>query len=456
MARARTHVALARPERTLLPAAVPRGAADLREEVEVTLKLRRRRTLPEFVDRPARALSPAAFAERYGAAREDVRKVTATLARLGLRILSVDHRARSVHVTGEVGTLEKVFQVRLLHYEHESGTFRGRLGPLHLPRALSGLVDGVFGLDDRNVVRRRGSNTRRTRLRITSPWRRPWYFPAEMAEAYGFPQGDGAGQTITLLEFGGGYFPGNMAAFSKAAGLPLARIIPIGVNGARTNARDGQQIEVMLDVQIVASLCPAATIPVYFCHHAEKGWIDGRDAAIHSNDHPPTVVSISWGSAEDHAGWTLGAIKSVNELLKEAAMLGMTVCVASGDDDSRDQVNDGHAHVDFPAASPYVLAVGGTRLRKTRGRLVEVAWKDGNGRGSSSGAGVSLRFDRPPWQTAHIDSVNPRAIAGRCVPDVAANASTETGYYTVFNGRAQVWRAGPARRRPSGRPWWRG
>jgi kumamolisin len=118
----------------------------------------------------------------------------------------------------------------------------------------------------------------------------------------------------------------------------------------------------------------------------------------------------------------------------------VTICVAAGDDGSDDQVGDGHAHVDFPSSSPYVLAVGGTTLKRSAtGVVTETAWKDGDGlrqdNGGSTGGGVSTYFDRPSWQTASIDSVNPGSIEGRIVPDVAADASANTGYWMVVDGQ---------------------
>jgi kumamolisin len=198
----------------------------------------------------------------------------------------------------------------------------------------------------------------------------------------------------------------------------------------------------MLDVEVVAGVCPNASIAVYFCQFTEQGWVDVLDAAIHDSTNAPTVLSISWGMAEDDIAWSSGAIDTINDSLKEAALLGITVCVAAGDDGSSDQETDGNAHVDFPAASPYVLAVGGTILRITGGVVVESAWKDGDGLrkdgGGSTGGGVSTKFARPAWQNVSIPSVNPHAIDGRCVPDVAADASANTGYFTVVDGSPEI------------------
>ena len=197
----------------------------------------------------------------------------------------------------------------------------------------------------------------------------------------------------------------------------------------------------MLDVEVVAGVCPASTIVVYFSSFDESGWVNILDTAIHDQTNPLTVVSCSWGYAEDASGaWSAGAQTAINDSLQAATLLGITVCVAAGDDGSDDEVGDGHAHVDFPSSSPYVLAVGGTTLKESSsGKITETAWKDGDGlrkdNGGSTGGGVSTIFPRPSWQTVSIVSVNPGSIEGRVVPDVAADASANTGYWTVVDGQ---------------------
>jgi kumamolisin len=133
----------------------------------------------------------------------------------------------------------------------------------------------------------------------------------------------------------------------------------------------------------------------------------------------------------------------MNESFKEAAFLGITICIAAGDDGSSDADMDGHAHVDFPASSPYVLAVGGTTIPSKGGSQPDIVWKEGDGlrsdNGGSTGGGVSAVFDRPPWQEAiTVPSVNPGGMVGRCVPVVAANADWNASpYLLVVDGKAQ-------------------
>ncbi len=261
-----------------------------------------------------------------------------------------------------------------------------------------------------------------------------------------FPDGDGAGLTIGLIELGGQVVGSDLEAFASAAQLPkVAKVISVEAESRTSDSTDDQGSigEVMLDVEILASLCPAATIVAYFANFTEQGWVNALDAAIHDTSHEPSVLSVSWGLAEGADIWTAQAMSAVNDALKEAAALGIPVCVAAGDDGSSDQVTDGRAYVDFPSSSPYALCVGGTALQRGAAGHVETAWKDGDGLrsdgGGSTGGGVSTVFARPDWQNAvDIASVNPGAIAGRCVPDVAANAAGSTGYYMVANGSPQV------------------
>ena len=225
-------------------------------------------------------------------------------------------------------------------------------------------------------------------------------------------------------------------------GVPT--VVPISTDGSSTSAKDGAEGEVMLDIEVIAGVCPKATIAVYFAEWSEHGWITALDAATQDSKNNPGVISASWGAPEDTNIWTKQAITQFNETLMEAAHLGITVCIAAGDDGSSDaDMRDGHAHVDFPGSSPYVLSVGGTTIPKKGGTQVDIVWFEGDGlrakNGGSTGGGVSTVFPRPSWQSGiTIKSVNPKAIVGRCVPDLSANADWNASpYLLVVDGGSQ-------------------
>jgi kumamolisin len=438
-----SHILLPGSERRVLPGARALGVAGPEEWIEITIKLRRKQPLPELNGRPAARMTREEFEIAYGADQADIDKVVTVLSGFGLKILQQDPANGSIRAGGPAETVEQAFNIKLFHYSHPDGNYRGRSGFLHVPAELEGIITGVFGLDNRRMVKRRHSRRQPSSLSLAQAEAssRSWFYPAELASIYAFPAGNGQGQTIGILEFGGGYFADDLAAFCQNAQVPVPAVRTVSVNNMPTNQRDGAEGEVMLDVEIVAGVCPAAGIVVYFSSFDENGWIMAIDTAVQDKQNPLTVLSVSWGYAEDAQGaWSAGALDAINDTLKSAAMLGVTICVAAGDDGSDDQVGDGHAHVDFPSSSPYVLAVGGTTLKRGSGTQVdETAWKDGDGlrkdNGGSTGGGVSVHFSRPSWQNVQIASVNPGAIDGRVLPDVAADASANTGYWVVVDGQ---------------------
>ncbi|MGC1382544.1 MAG: S53 family peptidase [Candidatus Acidiferrales bacterium] len=430
--------------RKALPGARAVGRTNPEQTLNVTIKLRRKKSLPELISRPKKALTREQLAAAYGASPGDVKKVSTVLGQFGLKVTSSNLATRTIHFAGTAGEMEKAFDVKLFDYTHPGGDYRGRVGAVHVPKELSGIVQGVFGMDNRCVVRRRPqpippSNRAKALTQIPASW----YIPSQLASHYSFPSGDGSGQAVGLLEFGGGYFPADLASFCKLANVAMPTVNPISTDGTSTSSKDGAEGEVMLDIEVVAGVCPKATIAVYFAAFTEQGWITILDAVTQDKENNPGVISCSWGYAEDNDIWTGQAMTQISESLKEAAYLGITFCVAAGDDGSSDAISDGNAHVDFPSSSPYSLAVGGTTIPSKTGSAKDIGWFEGDGlradSGGSTGGGVSAEFARPVWQSnVKVSSVNSGAIVGRAVPDVAANADwVKSPYLLVVDGGAQ-------------------
>jgi kumamolisin len=132
---------------------------------------------------------------------------------------------------------------------------------------------------------------------------------------------------------------------------------------------------------------------------------------------------------------------SMDEAFQEAATLGVTICVAAGDNGSSDGVTDGKDHVDFPGSSPYALACGGTSLKAgSSGITGEVVWNDG-AQGGAGGGGVSSFFALPTWQSGLKTtgkSGATTALTKRGVPDVSGDADPETGYSVRIDGTDTV------------------
>jgi len=208
--------------------------------------------------------------------------------------------------------------------------------------------------------------------------------------------------------------------------------------GNRPGGPDGADGEVMLDIEVAGAVAPRAKIAVYFAPNTDKGFFDAVTHAVHDAANQPSVISISWGGAE--CDWTAQAMEALHQAIEDAAALGVTVCVAAGDNGSSDGVGDGANHVDFPASSPYALACGGTRLETAGIRITaESAWCD-DPEQSATGGGVSDQFDLPGYQQAAgvPRSANGDGRVGRGLPDVAGNADPDTGYQVRVDGECAV------------------
>jgi kumamolisin len=369
------------------------------------------------------------------------------LKRYGITIDAISLATRSIRATATAKVVEAAFEANMfmVRSPKQEGEYRGRQGPLKIPSEIKGLVKGVFGIDERRMARRKSKAAHALDAPTLSP-----LSPADLEQRYNFPPGDGARQQIAVAEFGGGYFADDTRAYCEKFGLPTPEVRPVALDAPaftlqqilrlpldQRKAALGDATEVMLDVEIIAGLCPAATITVYFSTFDEQGWVDMLDAVIQAK---PVVLSCSWGLAEEDPGWSSSAQASINDRLNAARLLGITVCVSSGDDGSGDEIADGAAHVDFPGSSPFVLSVGGTMLSEKAGTVDEVVWWDAPGRrtgngGGSTGGGVSARFPRPVWQDVKIASLNRGSIDGRVVPDIAALAGQPL-YDLIFVGKS--------------------
>jgi kumamolisin len=206
-----------------------------------------------------------------------------------------------------------------------------------------------------------------------------------------------------------------------------------------TGDPDGPDGEVMLDIEVAGSIAPGAKIVAYFAENTDAGFLNAITTAAHDTTNNPSIISISWGGAE--SSWTDQAMTSMDEAFQSAAAMGVTVCVAAGDNGSTDGVTDGLNHVDFPSSSPNVLACGGTRLVGSGSTITsETVWNEQANNEGATGGGISDFFPLPSYQAnAEVPpSANPGGHIGRGVPDVAGDADPTTGYNVIVDGQSSV------------------
>jgi kumamolisin len=423
------------------------GAVPDDERFEVTVRVRRKRpldalaqtgTLSDQLPGERQYLTREKFATEHGSDPADISKIEAFAHEYGLIVVESSVDRRSVFLSGTASQFAEAFGAKIENFEHEGGAYRGRVGELTVPSELAEVVEGVFGIDNRPVAK---PHFQRHRLLpsfgIQDHATAQSFTPPQLAQVYEFPPGlDGSGQSIAIIELGGGYRLGDIKTYFQKLGLPVPKVKTVRVDGGHNSpsTSDSADGEVLLDIEVAAGVAPKAQIVVYFAPNTDKGFLDAITKAIHDNVNKPSVISISWGGPE--ASWTKQSLTSYDQAFQAAAALGITITVAAGDNGSADGVKDGKAHVDFPASSPYVLATGGTKLVAAGNAIAsEVVWNENPN--SATGGGVSEFFPVPAYQNqvALPAPVNPGAKKGRGVPDVAGVADPQTGYVVRVDGQ---------------------
>ena len=410
-----------------------------RQFIDVTVRVRRKKSIEAHLDEGKR-IGHDDYEKQFGAAQKDADQVEAFAHQYKLKTVEVSLSRRSVILRGSVANMEAAFGVSLAKAVDSHGDdIRVRKGDIFIPSALADIIEGVFGLDNRKVARPMfkaldGEGGISPTAQVSNS-----FTPNRLAQIYGFPDGfNGKGQTIAIIELGGGYRTKDLTAYFKSLGIkkPSVKAISIDKGKNAPSTPDGADGEVMLDIEVAGAVASGAKIVVYFCPNTDKGFLDAITKAVHDTTHKPSVVSISWGGAE--VSWTPQSLNSYNEAFKGAAALGVTVCVAAGDNGSSDGIQGGDVHVDFPASSPYVLACGGTSL-KVNGNTItsETVWHDSVS--SATGGGVSNVFPLPGYQqNANVPKAIDTNNVGRGVPDVAGNADPNTGYVVLVDGQQMV------------------
>jgi len=426
-----SRVTLAGSERSHPSDSVDLGSVGPAKNIQITLLLRRQ---PQPHAQGTGRVSRAAFARSHGADPLDVEAVRSFASAHALSVERVSLAARTVDIRGPVGTLSKLFGADIRLSQVGRRIYRTRQGSLHLPAALVDRVVAVLGFDQRPAA---GTNFRKEEKVLASVA----YTPCEISSIYNFPPNTGKGQTIALIELGGGYVEQDLTSYWQSLGLPKVAVKTVNVDGAAnqpigdSNSADS---EVALDIEVAGAAAPGANIVVYFAPNTDAGFLNAINAAIHDEVNRPSVISISWGAAE--LSWTAQSKNAFNAAFEDAAMLGISVCVAAGDAGSSDGEKDKRKHVDFPASSPWVLACGGTRLLAGNGQIFsETVWNDTR-TGGSTGGGVSAYFSKPGYQD-QIKVPKPsdtRNATGRGLPDVAAVADPQTGYRVLIDGQELV------------------
>lgn len=451
--------------------------------LQITLLLRRRSLLPslaELCDQTslARRTFPRhrEVEEQYGLAPADLEAVRTFALRHQLLMeepqgererLRMSLRG-AVRLTGTPAALSSAFGIELHRKMDLRGEYFTHAQPLPVPTELREVVRFVVGLAAPPAERKPpadGKDPFPLRVAASSAGQ----LASTIARHYGLPPGlAGAGQCLGLLQLNGGFRSADLETYFRELGIQPDLVV-VGENLPGQALAD---LEVTLDVELAAAICPKARIVIYSQNSRrhtihDLWWLFAT--ALTDLDNCPSVLSLSWSFVEG-VNISEHQARFFEDLFTLAALLGITLCASTGDTGALVPVGAPEAPTGatlipatvFPASSPLVLGCGGTRLEfLPDGTTTEEVWNQLHTAMSfqlsawakkvtmstgSSGGGISLFSPPPPYQeeacvppAVTLDGTAPTLSVvrryGRGVPDVAAHADMETGYRIYFGGQ---------------------
>jgi kumamolisin len=374
------------------------------------------RTIQELYDprsaRFRRYLTPREWMDRHAPPEADVRMVAQWLESRGMQVPRIATNRLLVQFVGTVAQFNESFgtELRILERKSPQGgnpphDVYGLNGKMNAPRFVMDRIDAVVTADLPADTRAMPPESGTVSTQLPADIERG-LTPQQVASAYGVSplyQRGFRGQGMKLgVSLGGGFRMRDVRGFWQTFGVPRAdpRIIQTAEPPAVRNR------EATLDVEWAGVMAPGAELVVYQGPDARNtSMVYTFNEAIARNE--VSVITTSFAHREDSEPRAVHRAYGASAMM--AAALGITVVAASGDS----------AGVDVPGSSPYVTAVGGTRLIMNGSqRVSERAW-------AYSGSGPSTSFPKPAWQAAMPGDK-------RATVDVALNANT--GYWYIMLG----------------------
>lgn len=260
--------------------------------------------------------------------------------------------------------------------------------------------------------------------------------PGVIAQRYKLPDDTGspAGNTMAVAEFQGQYFKKHdVQRFASSCHRNVTVSAVIGGN----KPRPGEESE--LDIEYIAAVAPS--VPLTVIYQEDYSLIKWATAITQASN-PILLHSVSYGNDEKQQS-SKEYMQTCNTAFMKAGARGISILFASGDMGVCGRSGCGKSKVrfnpDFPAASPYITAVGGTDFLQKGVIGDETSW-------SASGGGFSDAFPMPDYQKEAVQAYvqDPEAdlppssmwnAQGRGYPDVAALGGVKNFYCIASNKR---------------------
>ncbi len=380
-------------------------------------------------------MTPQQYRDEFGLQPDTISKVKTYLeSQKGLTVTGISPTGQLINVSGSVPAVESAFGVKIHQYtltaNGKTQTYFAPVNDPQIPIALSGVIQGISGLDNFSVYR--------SGARLKAHASGSGYTPSDLEKAYDasglISKGDsGSGQNVAFLELDG-YNASDVQSYQQQYGVTGGSFETVSVDGANYDQNPGQgAVEVQLDMEVAFGIAPKIHELVYEGQNSGQGINDVYSQIV--NDDKAKIVSISWGLCEAQTG--SAELQTLDSIFQQGAAEGISFFAAAGDSGAYD-CGDTNLAVDSPADDPYVTGVGGTSLTLNNGSYgSEQAWScttakctSQNPQGEGGGGGISQQFPVPNFQK-NLNPAGAQGQTGRFVPDVSADADPATGYAIV-------------------------
>lgn len=398
--------------------------------VRVGLSLRNRDTLQSLIA-ARRKVTPAEFAARFAPARSDVQAVVEYLGAQGFR--NVKAAGLLVSGDGTAAQASKAFNTTLESFKLGGTTLYANTTPAFVPAGLRGAVSAVLGLNDAARMKTRAATAQLACFQgVSLPTGQcaPLFDAASVQQFYDAGvTADGSQTSVAVMAAGDmTQVVADLRYAENQQGLPQVPLTLVTVGAA--SADQSNSVEWDLDTQSstgmaqnVGALYLYATTSLSDADITNEynAWAHGAGA----------VASTSFGECESQA-FLDGSMSVDDDLLMTAAAYGKTMFVSTGDTGSACTLTAngqaGPPEVEYPAASPYAVAVGGTTAvaNAADGSYAgESAWSGGGG-------GVSKYETAASWQQGVAPAGAGAVVNPRGLPDIAMAADPNSGSYRVY------------------------
>ena len=426
------------------------AAGDVRQQVVLTLALRDQAGLKALLAAQQvrgnaayrRWLTPAQFTDRFGPTTASVDSAVSWARSAGLRVDAVSPNRTLVTLSATRTQLNRAFGVQLREVTLAGSSYVTPDRTAVLPTSLRAVSAALLGLTTYNPARLhtvvRGPAAAPAAHRTATPTGAPYqayglaaYGPNEFKAIYNAPaDSTGTGQTVAVITQGDLTGVRNdLAVFEANNGLPVVPLTVVETTAPSKDVSGAEEYD--LDTQYSTGFAEGVSgVTAY--NSDTLGSVFPLNRFV--TDNASRTASASYGGCET-INFLLGVLDTDDQVFQQAVAQGQSFWVSSGDEGSACSiaVNTGTPagvpNVEYPASSPYVVAVGGTSLTGQSAQPTrEITWLGGGG-------GYSTAESAPDWQQS---STTFEPALGRGVPDVSLDADPSSGFIVVVAGKPVV------------------